>query len=206
MTRGNPVPVSQVIQPPTAGLAAPNLIDLVTLLPPEQQQSYVEDGDAQVLDHVLITQDLLAMWDRLAYAHIDADFPLVDKNDANLPARISDHDPALAYFTLPAVAGGVTLTTTVSVTKTKLGFQERIAVTNKGTGVAPRVTLTSATLGTAMARSLPAGLGDIAPGATAMGQLEVPVSAGPDGAVIAERLTGTYIGGSFGNSQRITLP
>ena len=90
-------------------LVSPNLTDLGTLVQPETQRySYVEDGSAQVLDHVLITQDLLA-GAHLAYGRVDADFPLVDLNDVTTPARISDHDPVVAYFPLPAAPFTLTL-------------------------------------------------------------------------------------------------
>ena len=101
VTKGNPVPASQVVTPPTAGLADPPLVDLVDLLPQDQRQSYVKSGSAQVLDHVLVTQELVPSNTRLVYAHVDSDFPLVNLNDATSPTRISDHDPAVAYFTVP---------------------------------------------------------------------------------------------------------
>ncbi len=56
VTQGTPVPATQVVTPPVAGLANPPLVDLVTLLPAEQRQSYVEIGSAQVLDHVVVTE------------------------------------------------------------------------------------------------------------------------------------------------------
>ena len=58
VTKGDPVPASQVVTPPVAGLANPPLVDLVTLLPAAERQSYVETGSAQVLDHVVVTSDL----------------------------------------------------------------------------------------------------------------------------------------------------
>lgn len=206
VTKGNPVPASQVIQPPTANLVSPNLIDLDTLLPADQQQSYVEDGSAQVLDHVLITQDLLSTFDHLYFAHIDADFPLVDENNANLPLRISDHDPALAYFSVPAVSGSVSLQTTATLSKSGSDYVETVTILNKGTGTAPHVTITSATLGSATGATLPAVLGDIAPNATATVTFTFPASAGPDHTASVERVSGTYTGGTFATSLRAVLP
>ena len=58
-------------------------------------------GNAQILDHIVVTPELVS-GARLAYVHIDADFPLTAYNDATTPARVSDHDPALGYFALPA--------------------------------------------------------------------------------------------------------
>lgn len=205
VTRGNPVPASQVITAPDPGLVNPPLIDLDTLLP-SNQYSYVETGSAQYLDHILITQDLLPTFDHLDFAHIDADFPLVDLNDPNSPDRVSDHDPGVAYFTLPAAAGAVQLTTTASLAKVGTTYQATITVTNNGAGLAPSVTLTTATLGSAAGSSIPAVLGDIAPKSSASVVLTFPASAGPDHAATVEKFTGTYSGGSFGGSIRATLP
>jgi len=205
VTRGNPVPASQVITAPTAGLANPPLVDLVTLLPAEQRQSYVETGSAQVLDHVVVTSDLVPTNTQLVYAHIDADFPLVDQNDATTPFRVSDHDPAVAYFTVPAaaVAGTVQLNTTSVLTKISGGYQAVFTVKNNGTGTAQNVQLTSATLGTAGGSPLPQVLGDLAPnGGTASVTVTFPTA----GASGTEKFSGTYTGGTFSGSLRVSLP
>ena len=206
VTKGTPVPANQVVTPPVAGLANPPLVDLVTLLPADQRQSYVETGSAQVLDHVLVTQDLVPTNTRLVYAHLDADFPLVNLNDATSPTRISDHDPAVAYFTVPAVQGTVKLTTSATLTAISGGYQALIAVKNGGTGTAQNVQLTGATLGSAAGSPLPAVFGDIQPGASATVIVTFPSSAGTPGAAVVEKFTGTYTDGSFGGSLRATLP
>ncbi|HMF62771.1 MAG TPA: lamin tail domain-containing protein [Edaphobacter sp.] len=206
VTKGTPVPVSQVITPPVAGLANPPLVDLVTLLPADQRQSYVETGSAQVLDHVLVTSDLVPTETRLVYAHIDADFPLVYLNDATLPNRISDHDPAVAYFKVPAIQGTVHLVTSVVLSKVEGGFQAIVTVKNNGTGTAQSVQLTGATMGNAIGTPLPAVLGDIAPGGTASLVETFTFSAGASGVAAAERYTGTYTGGTFGGTIRAILP
>lgn len=205
VTSGNPVPASQVVTPPAANLVTPNLVDLDTLLPADQY-SYVEDGSAQYLDHVLVTQDLLPTFDHLNFAHIDADFPLVDENIATLPARISDHDPGVAYFTVPAASGAVNLQTTVSVVKVSGGYQETITVTNKGAGVAPKVTITSASLGAATDAAVPVSLGDLASGAATSVSIVFPASAGADHTVAVDKVGGSYTGGNFSSSLRVTLP
>ncbi|MEP6634728.1 MAG: hypothetical protein ABJA62_11030, partial [Luteimonas sp.] len=40
----------------------------------------------------------------LDHARINADFPEVNRNDANSPSRLSDHDPAVAYFRAPSLS------------------------------------------------------------------------------------------------------
>jgi hypothetical protein len=166
----------------------------------------VEDGSAQVLDHVIVTQDLVPTNTRLVYAHIDSDWPLVNLNDATSPTRISDHDPAVAYFTIPAVQGSVKLLISATLTGTGGGYQATVKVTNSGTGTAQNVVLTSMTLGNAAGSPLPVNLGEVQPGASAVVTVDFPASAGTPGTTAVERFTGTYTGGSFGGAQRATLP
>ena len=206
---GNPVPAAQVVTPPVAGLTNPALVDLVTLLPAAQRQSYVETGSAQVLDHVVVTSDLVPTETRLVYAHIDADFPLVNLNDATSPTRISDHDPAVAYFTVPPapiVAGSVQLTTTAPLSAISGGNQAVVTVTNSGTGTAQAVQLTAATLGSASGSVVPQTIGNIAPGGSATVVITFPSSAGASGTTVVERLSGTYTGGTFSANLRVKLP
>ncbi|MBW8862605.1 MAG: nuclease, partial [Acidobacteria bacterium] len=98
--KGTPTPADQVTLA-SPDLVNPDLIDLVERAPADQQYSFVFDGTAQELDHVLITQNLLPFAPRLEYARNNADFPEVYRTDANRPERISDHDPIVAFFNVP---------------------------------------------------------------------------------------------------------
>jgi hypothetical protein len=206
---GNPVAPTQVVTPPVAGLVNPALVDLVTLLPATERQSYVETGSAQVLDHVVVTSDLVPTETRLVYAHIDSDFPLVNLNDATSPTRISDHDPAVAYFTVPSapiVEGTVQLVTTSVLSKVSGGYQAVATVKNNGTGTAQAVVLTGATLGGVSGSVLPQTIGNIAPGGSATVVVTFPATAGASGAAAVEGFSGTYTGATFGANLRVKLP
>jgi predicted extracellular nuclease len=97
--KGTPTPTNQVVLA-SSDLVNPDLIDLLSQVTPvTQQYSYSFDGDAQVLDHELVTANLLPQLTRIAYARNDADFPESFRNDPNRPERVSDHDIAVAYFT-----------------------------------------------------------------------------------------------------------
>jgi hypothetical protein len=195
-----------VITAPTAGLANPALVDLVTLLPAAERQSYVETGSAQVLDHVVVTSDLLPTNTRLVYAHIDSDFPLVYQNDSTRPERVSDHDPAVAYFMIPPVSGTVQLATTATLTKVAGGYQAMVTVKNNGTGTAQNVQLTGATLGGVNGTSVAQSLGDLAPGGGTAVVTVTYTTAAASGTAAVEKYTGSYVGGTFGGSIRATLP
>ncbi len=145
-TNTNVLPATQVVQPGVAGLVNPPLTDLALTLPTAQRWSYNEDGDAQILDHMVVTPELVAGGAHFAYVHIDADFPLTAYNDATTAARVSDHDPALGYFVLPApvLSGSLTPTSgnfgSVSTALTSTG--QVFTFTNTGEGP---VTITGVT-------------------------------------------------------------
>ncbi len=108
-TNVNVLPATQVVQPNVPNLVNPPLVDMALLLPPSQRWSYQEDGSAQILDHMVVTPELVAGGAHLVYAHLDADFPLTAYNDPTTPARTSDHDAAVGYFGIPAPVLSATL-------------------------------------------------------------------------------------------------
>jgi predicted extracellular nuclease len=89
-----------VITPsPTAfetGLA--NMADYVS--DERDRYSYVYEGSAQVLDHILFNRPARKHILKVGYARINADFPLVYANDPNRPERVSDHDAPLVFLTI----------------------------------------------------------------------------------------------------------
>ncbi len=83
-------------------LVDPDLLNLYVLEPEDQRYSFEFDGNAQSLDHILVNQALGAYVGALAldHARINADYPETNRNDAASASRLSDHDPAVAYFSL----------------------------------------------------------------------------------------------------------
>jgi hypothetical protein len=102
--------------------------------------------------------------------------------------------------------GTVTLAATGALSAIADGYQLVVTVKNNGNVTAPNVQLTGATLGSTSGATLPASLGDIAAGGSASVTLTFPSSTGAHGATVAERLSGTYTGGTFGGSFRAVLP
>jgi hypothetical protein len=106
------------------------------------------------------------------------------------------------------VQGTVQIATTATLVR--LGdnsYQATVKLVNNGTGTAQNVTLTAATLGAATGTPIPQLVGNIAPnGGFAFTTVNFPATAGAPGTLVLERYTGTYIGGSFGGSFRVTLP
>lgn len=95
---GTPAGANEVLMP-SEDLVDPDLINLVNLIQADQKYSYTFDGNAQVLDHILINQVLRKHLIGFGFARVNADFPEIYRNDPNRAQRYSDHDAPVAYFT-----------------------------------------------------------------------------------------------------------
>jgi uncharacterized protein len=98
--RGVPAEPSDVVNA-SPDLVNPDFTDAAASLPPDQQYSYSFDGNAQTLDHVLLSQSALSSFAGFIHPRINADFPEILRNTTG-PERLSDHDPAVAYFSFRA--------------------------------------------------------------------------------------------------------
>ncbi len=99
---GNTASSTQVIRPNT-NVVSPQLTELSSaLLPANQRQSYTESGNAQQLDHILVSSAAFSRVTRFAIAHLDADFRESLHYDYTRPERLSDHDGEVSYLSLPA--------------------------------------------------------------------------------------------------------
>jgi hypothetical protein len=101
--KGTPTPPDEVLLS-SPDLVDPDLIDLVDTAPADERYSFVFNGNAQELDHILITQNLESRLAGLQYGRANADFPDSLRNDAARAERTSDHDPLVAYFTIPSLS------------------------------------------------------------------------------------------------------
>lgn len=96
------------------GQPSPHLVDTSDTTPVADRYSYVFDGSAQTLDQALFTQNLQPYFVRLEHARVNADFPEIYRNDPARPERLSDHDPAVAYFSLTPTDRGLAMSTRTS--------------------------------------------------------------------------------------------
>lgn len=127
--------------------------------------------------------------------------------------------PARSFTTIvlapPVIAGTVQLTTAFSHYAEGDGtVLSTLTITNNGTGTAQNVVLTSATLGTSAGSTMPTGplpfsIGNIAPGGSAVVNVNYAAGQTP-GATVIERIAGTYTSsngpGTFGASFRAVVP
>ena len=104
---GTPTPDAQTVVPGDGiDLVDPDLVNLGDLAPPSERYSFVFDGNAQTLDHVLVNEELIVTTRTadIDHARINADFTETNRSDATTPIRTADHDPVIAYFDPRAVA------------------------------------------------------------------------------------------------------
>jgi predicted extracellular nuclease len=113
--KGTPTPASQVTLA-SDDLVNPDLVDLVESHTPDQRYSYSFEGNAQVLDHILVNQNVASKVSGFSIARFDADFPEVYRNDPNRPERISDHDVPVAYILFTDETAPTALCKAASVT------------------------------------------------------------------------------------------
>lgn len=105
----------------------------------------------------------------------------------------------------PTPCGGVRLVVTAPLVRTSAtSVQTTITVRNTGTLPANSVSLTTAKLGTAGGTPLPQSLGNIAPGGSA--SVVVNFTNSTPGAASTLSVGGTYAGGTFSSSGRVTIP
>ena len=97
--KGTPAPKDSVMNF-SEDLVNPDLTDLVDLIKADQRYSYSFDGNAQVLDHILVNGAMKKHLAGFGYGRLNADFPETYRNDETRPERFSDHDAAIGYFSL----------------------------------------------------------------------------------------------------------
>ena len=97
---GTPAPGDQVVLA-SQDRVPYDLVNLIGTLLPAERYSSVANGNAQSLDHVLISGNLSSQLWSFTFARANADFPDVLRADETTAWRLSDRDPAVAYFAFP---------------------------------------------------------------------------------------------------------
>jgi hypothetical protein len=207
VTGQTPLPSDQVVTPGVASLVTPPAIDLVTLLPADQRYSYSEVGNAQVLDHIVATRDLVAAGAYVTYAHSNADFPAIMYNDATTPARVSDHDPAVGYFAIPDPVLSATLNPasanfgTLILNQSSTGQQ--FVFTNTGEG---SLTVNNISVGTDYAQTNDCGSTIAIGGSCSINVVFTPTTTGAHNNSLTLNLSsGTYSSNLAGTGRDATL-
>ncbi|MFQ5616771.1 MAG: endonuclease/exonuclease/phosphatase family protein [Anaerolineales bacterium] len=100
---------------PLAALTGAGLANLLSFVPHDERYTFIYRGVSQTLDHVLVSQALLAAPGEGLFPgimHVNADYPASLEGDDAIPTRASDHDPVVVDFVvlteaiyLPVVVG-----------------------------------------------------------------------------------------------------
>ncbi len=136
---GSPAAAEQVVEP-SVDRWDHAMFNLAMQVPPMERYSFVFEGSAQVLDHVLVNQAMLYRLTRFTYARTNADFPAPFSTDPGTTQRLSDHDAPVAYFARQA---DLTTSTSLPATVTSgSAFSYEMTVSNAGPDPATEVVLT----------------------------------------------------------------
>lgn len=92
---GNPDPLGAMI--PVVDEVNPDMTNLMLSLPEADRYSYVYQGNAQCLDHILTSQGMDSMISDIAFTRGNADAPVSYENLSS-PLRISDHDGLVIFL------------------------------------------------------------------------------------------------------------
>lgn len=187
------------------GTGTPILNNLVDTLPQNDRYTYNFEGNAQVLDHILVSNSLLGRLDGYDIVHVNSEFANQD----------SDHDPSVARFNL----GQSVLPTTVSIqpidpTASEPSESATFRITRSGGSTIPQLTVSytiatgagQATNGTDYATLT--GTATIAAGATFADVVITPIDDAAiegDEAVTLTLLDGTAYDLGSGTSATVTI-
>jgi len=124
------------------------------------------------------------------------------------PSDANDYNTATGSTTINVTTPATTpVNLVVTGTTTRNGtILVQVIVANSGGASAANVVLTSVKVGATAATTLPQSLGALAPGNSARATVSVPGSVGVSGAASTLSMSGTYTGGTFTTTARVTLP
>ncbi len=87
-----------------AGERPPRLENVVLRIPPPRRYSYIHRGNAQLIDHLLLSPALVPCVRGVYVAHVNADYPEALAKRRDTPLRASDHDPLAVDLELACLA------------------------------------------------------------------------------------------------------
>lgn len=123
-----------------------------------------------------------------------------------VPSNTALYNPTAAATTINVNPAAANLVVTRVLTRSGGSVAVQLTISNTGAAAANNVVLVSVNVGPDVGSPLPQSLGTIAAGASAQATVTVPGSVGASGAASSLSVSGTYTGGTFTASSRITLP
>lgn len=129
--RGVPASCTQVLVCVPDSWSHTLLLPEEIFLPTQERYSYLFRGDAQAIDHIMASPNLLNVMEDYAVGHINSEYPPSFKNDNNNPARYSDHDHPVLYLRLQAPTEITVASTSVVFNRVTQTFNATLQLTNK---------------------------------------------------------------------------
>jgi uncharacterized repeat protein (TIGR01451 family) len=140
--KGTPTPADQVVLA-SGDLVNPDFVNITDRVPALEHYSFISDGSAQALDHILASQNMLPLLSFVTYVHTNADFSEFFRNDSTQGHRVSNHDMPIAYFSFASVSADLSISASASPGIGGNGaLAYTINVTNHGPDIAADVTVT----------------------------------------------------------------
>lgn len=174
---GRPAAEDAVLEYRASALEATPLTNLVLATPAADRYGYSFDGNAQNLDHIVVNEALRADASvAIEHPRVNADFA-GERFGTRGGARVSDHDPVVAYISVPAFRrGDFSLAIDAEAPQVDAGETAafRVRVGNGGPSPAPlALELAFAAAPGAIRTEVPAGWTCDAPQAVAAGSVLV---------------------------------
>ncbi|QHG18948.1 SdiA-regulated domain-containing protein [Nostoc sp. ATCC 53789] len=143
---------------PVTTLESAGLTSLIETLPANERYTYNFEGNAQTLDHLLVSSNLLGKLDAYDVVHVNSEFADQD----------SDHDPSVARFNLNDAPTAISLSAT--------NINENVAANT----VIGTFSTTDPDTGNTFTYSLVSGTGDADNAAFAIADNTLKINASPD--------------------------
>ncbi len=143
---------------PVTTLESAGLTSLIETLPANERYTYNFEGNAQTLDHLLVSSNLLGKLDAYDVVHVNSEFADQD----------SDHDPSVARFNLNDAPTAIALSAT--------NINENVAANT----VIGTFSTTDPDIGNTFTYSLVSGTGDADNAAFAIADNTLKINASPD--------------------------
>lgn len=138
---GNPTPADQVILA-SSDLVNPDFLNITDRVPAANHYSVISGGNAQALDHILTSRNMLPLLSYVTYWHFNTGSPESQRNSAIQAQRVSDHDVPIAYFSFAPISADLSITVSAAPGFSGPGVIEyTITVTNHGPDIVSDVVI-----------------------------------------------------------------
>ncbi len=94
---GDPDPLGALFE--VENVVNPPMVNLTKNASQSNRYSYLFDGDAQALDHIVLTNGFYNYFRYFKFVHANSDYPEYFEDDVSTPIGSSDHDGAVFRFT-----------------------------------------------------------------------------------------------------------